>query len=55
MELPGALLSFFLQFLLLPLVTALPRPMNTRDDEVFAPKVMIISMVSPLSYLTSPL
>ncbi|RKK21975.1 hypothetical protein BFJ65_g4594 [Fusarium oxysporum f. sp. cepae] len=47
MELPGALLSFFLQFLLLPLVPALPRPMNTRDDEVFAPKVMIISMWSP--------
>ncbi|PNP74002.1 hypothetical protein FNYG_12630 [Fusarium nygamai] len=47
MELPRALLTLFLQFVLLPLVTALPRPLNTRDDEVFAPKVMIISMWSP--------
>ncbi|KAI1036929.1 hypothetical protein LB503_003243 [Fusarium chuoi] len=47
MELPSALLTLFLQFVLLPLVTAFPRPLNTRDDEVFAPKVMIISMWSP--------
>lgn len=51
MELPSALLTLFLQFVLLPLVTAFPRPLNTRDDEVFAPKVMIISMVTPLPYL----
>ncbi|KAF5542834.1 purine nucleoside permease [Fusarium napiforme] len=47
MELPRALLTLFLQFVLLPLVTALPRLLDTRDDEVFAPKVMIISMWSP--------
>ncbi|KAG5747559.1 hypothetical protein H9Q69_003313 [Fusarium xylarioides] len=47
MELPRALLSLLLQFVLLPLVAALPHPLDTRDDEVFAPKVMIISMWSP--------
>ncbi|KAG7420401.1 Purine nucleoside permease [Fusarium oxysporum f. sp. rapae] len=47
MELLRFILTAFLQFILLPLVTALPRPLDTRDDEVFAPKVMIISMWSP--------
>jgi hypothetical protein len=55
MELPRALLTLFLQFILLPLVTALPRPLNPQDDEVFAPKVMIISMVCPLPHLKPPL
>jgi hypothetical protein len=51
MELTRALLAFLLQFVLFPLVIASPHPLDTRDDEIFAPKVMIISMVCPLPYL----
>ncbi|KAF4336130.1 purine nucleoside permease [Fusarium beomiforme] len=47
MELLRFLLTVFLQYSLIPIVSAFPSPLSSRDDEVFAPKVMIISMWSP--------
>ncbi|KAF4966489.1 hypothetical protein FSARC_5830 [Fusarium sarcochroum] len=47
MNLLRLLLPFALQTTLVPVALALPRFLNPRGDETFAPKVMIISMWSP--------
>ncbi|KAF4451518.1 hypothetical protein F53441_5527 [Fusarium austroafricanum] len=47
MELLRFILAFTVQISLVPLVSALPRPLKSRDDKPITPKVMIISMWSP--------